>query len=341
MTDIDKLKSAKYFVDSLANGRNPFSQEELPDEDVVNDVRAARWFFYLSGVLDEVIQNGGVTASTATVGGCTAKCDYYLTDEMRASFRFSQTPLLISEISKRIVEIGPKEKVKKFPRSNITKWLVSIGLIEEIPLKSGKMGKIPSALGEEIGITKELRIANEYYYYILLYNENAQHFIIDNIDAVLAFDSKAFDEERAARLAAMRNSSAEDDAPSAVCHDEPSAEVCATDRDSSAEVCVTDREPSAEVCVTDRDEPHGDSIAPAESAAIGAQSDTSASSPAPKAESTNGMSCLSCKFSRSGECFPHKNICPEFELAYTVPEDERAGWPDYGDASALRRREKR
>ena len=55
MLDVNKLKSAKYFIDNLANGNNPFGGEALPEGDIVNDVRSVRWLFYISGVIDEII----------------------------------------------------------------------------------------------------------------------------------------------------------------------------------------------------------------------------------------------------------------------------------------------
>ena len=35
------------------------------------------------------------------------------------------------------------------------------------------------------------------------------------------------------------------------------------------------------------------------------------------------ITCQSCKFARSGECFPQKEICTDYERAYDVPKDER------------------
>ena len=98
-------------------------------------------------------------------------------------------PIPASEIFKRIIAIGPQEGVKKFPKRNLTKWLLSLGLIEEIALPLGSKMKKPTSSGEEIGILLEERQGQYGSYYVMLYNLDAQHFILDNIEAVLAFDN--------------------------------------------------------------------------------------------------------------------------------------------------------
>jgi hypothetical protein len=49
--------------------------------------------------------------------------------------------------------------------------------------------KKPTSSGEEIGILLEKRQGQYGSYYVMLYNLDAQHFILDNIEAVLAFDN--------------------------------------------------------------------------------------------------------------------------------------------------------
>ena len=369
MIDIEKLKSAKFFVDYLANGRNPFGGEELPTDDIVNDVRSARWLFYISGVLEEIIQNGAPTpAPSATRIG---KVAFYLTDEMKSNFAYSKAPITISEIVRRIVEIGPTDNVKKFPKAKLSKWLISIGVIEEFLNKNGRISKKPSKLGSEMGITQELRAYNGKFYYIILYNEDAQRFIIDNLDAVFAFDTRAFNAERAARIAALKDNSGEDTYEG---HDEDSYDEViednngdeSVDGDGATDAVDTATAPPSPTPVSENAElscrdcrfSKGEDCFPGDICIDFAPkfpedddddydyepnvTDCPASAPSTSSASEKAEpTCLDCKFSRSGECFPQKRICADFELAYTVDEDERDAWPDYGDATALKRGEKR
>lgn len=46
----------------LANGIDPFSDKPVPDGDIINNVKLSRCFFYISGILEKVIENGGEVA---------------------------------------------------------------------------------------------------------------------------------------------------------------------------------------------------------------------------------------------------------------------------------------
>ena len=58
-TELEILIHAKGYLDKLANGINPLTDEPLPETDVVNQVRISRCLFYVSGVLRQVIEQGG------------------------------------------------------------------------------------------------------------------------------------------------------------------------------------------------------------------------------------------------------------------------------------------
>ena len=60
MTEVEKIEYAKSFIDKLANGINPLDDTAIKEDDVVNNVRLSRCFFYVSDVLRQVIENGGI-----------------------------------------------------------------------------------------------------------------------------------------------------------------------------------------------------------------------------------------------------------------------------------------
>lgn len=63
MTEIEKIAYAKSFIDKLANGVNPIDNSTIPDGDVVNNVRLSRCFFYVSDILRQIIDNGGINST--------------------------------------------------------------------------------------------------------------------------------------------------------------------------------------------------------------------------------------------------------------------------------------
>lgn len=186
MTELEKIAYAKMFIDKLANGINPLDESHIPDGDVVNNVRLSRCFFYVSDILRQVIENGGITASSVREKR-QKKSQFYLTAEQAKNFRYSDRPITASDIAERIMEIGPKEGVKKFPRSHIAKWFVAAGLLEDAMSPLGRVFKRPTALGEELGILIEAREGANGKYHVVVYGKEAQQLTIDNIDAIVAF----------------------------------------------------------------------------------------------------------------------------------------------------------
>ena len=51
MTELEKIERAKMYMDKLANGIDPISGSEIPDDDIINNVRLSRCFFFVSDVL--------------------------------------------------------------------------------------------------------------------------------------------------------------------------------------------------------------------------------------------------------------------------------------------------
>ena len=73
MTELEIMQWAKMYMDKLAQGIDPISDQEVPNDSVLNNVRLARCLFYVSGVLEQVIANGG--------RGIPGEKDFYITQE--------------------------------------------------------------------------------------------------------------------------------------------------------------------------------------------------------------------------------------------------------------------
>ena len=114
MTELETLERAKMYLEKLANGINPIDGSVIPDGDIVNHVRISRCFFYVSDVLRQVIENGGVTAQERD-----RKAPFSLTLGQREAFEFSAIPIPISEIAKRINALSPNENMAALPYSAI------------------------------------------------------------------------------------------------------------------------------------------------------------------------------------------------------------------------------
>ena len=183
MTELETLERAKMYIEKLANGINPIDGSTIPDKDVINNVRLSRCFFYVADVLRQVIDNGGVTPQKKP-----KKEAFSLTEEQRNAFDFSASPIPVSDLAKRINSLTENENMANLGYTMIRDWLMSIGMLEDTLDGDGKHVKRPTAQGENIGITLDTRTGNNGTYFVVVYNLAAQHFIMDNLDAIIEFD---------------------------------------------------------------------------------------------------------------------------------------------------------
>lgn len=183
MTELETLERARMYIEKLANGINPLDDTVIPDEDVVNNVRLSRCFFYVANVLQQVINNGGVIPQKKP-----KKLSFALPLETRADFDFSSTPIPISEISRRLNILIDTKSMSRLSYRAIRDWLISVGLLEEATDENKKFAVRPTTQGEALDILLEHRISEKGPYVVVLYALEAQHFILDNLDAIIDFE---------------------------------------------------------------------------------------------------------------------------------------------------------
>lgn len=182
MTELEKISYAKSFIDKLANGINPLDDTPIPDGDIVNNVRLSRCFFYVSDILRQVIENGGISVQKPAK---IRKKEFTLTDEERAKLRVSDRPLSASEITSCLYSVIDQDTTKKLSARSVNDWLEDIGLLETVALPNGKSRRTPTPQGKELGIFTEERSGQYGTYLAVLYSPQAQQFIYDNIEAVI------------------------------------------------------------------------------------------------------------------------------------------------------------
>ena len=180
MTELETIARAKMYIDKLANGINPLDDTAVAENDVVNNVRISRCLFFVSDTLRRVIENGGVVAASRV-----RKNKFKITAEELENFEFSDRPIPISEITRRINDVADTENSTKLSHTTITSWLTEIGMLNETINTAGKKSKRPTAEGAELGIFVEERMGQNGIYHVVVYNKSAQKFIVDNIPSVV------------------------------------------------------------------------------------------------------------------------------------------------------------
>ena len=185
MTDIDKYIVAKRVIDCLANGYNPYDEKLLPDDTILNNAGIVRALFIASDALDKYLKSEKKK---------NKKIEFGVSYQALERFAYSDTPITISEMSRRINDLKGDIYMKNFKYTVLIEWLLKKGLIYEQEYNNGKKYKEATELGNEIGITSVWRKSlNGAEYRVTLYDVNAQHFIIDNLNTII--EEKAAQQE--------------------------------------------------------------------------------------------------------------------------------------------------
>ena len=179
MTETEKIAYAKSFIDKLANGINPIDNTPVKEDDVVNNVRISRCLFYVSDILRQVVENSRISKTAKHLA------PFSISSEQLLSFAYSDVPIAVSEIAKRINALINTDVMRKITYKDLTNWLISIDMLAEETNLEGKIRKRPTANGSEIGISTEVRTGQNGTYTVVLYDKSAQQFIIDNLESVI------------------------------------------------------------------------------------------------------------------------------------------------------------
>ena len=182
MIDPEKMERAKLYIDKLANGINPVDDTIVPDTDVINDVHLSRYFFFISDVLRQIIDDEKANSGTDEK---RKKAPFFIPYEKRSAFAFSENPIPASEIARRLNALINTKDMKNMSYAGITSWLLKMEILFEEIQPSGKMAKRPTEMGRQLGLTVEERIGTRGPYQVVVYNLQAQHFIMDHLDAIV------------------------------------------------------------------------------------------------------------------------------------------------------------
>lgn len=186
MTEVEKIAYAKSFIDKLANGINPLNDMPVPDDDIVNNVRLSRCFFYVSDILRQVCEKGGINKKPRP-----PKIPLSISPEQLEKFEYSPFSVSASAIARKINGLVNDENMEKISYRYINQWLLNIGMLRFEDRGGRKAVKRPTEEGVKMGITVGTGVGhNGREYEVLLYSEKAQRFILDNLDAVAATELK-------------------------------------------------------------------------------------------------------------------------------------------------------
>ena len=187
MTELEKVKRAKMYIEQLANGTDPISGSELPDDTVLNNERLSKCFVYVADILRQVVENCGEVGKKPE----SEKFPFEITDEQIRKIPLSNTPIPVSAVCENINRVIDCLVFRKISAIRVTEWLTEKGFLKETASHDGK-GKRKTITEKSalIEITQEERTSQYGKPYIMnLYSREAQQFIIDHIREILTKSS--------------------------------------------------------------------------------------------------------------------------------------------------------
>lgn len=207
MTETEKILYARTYVDKLARGINPLTDQMIPESDVIHHVRISRCLFYVSDLLRQMAEEKNISEKKTD----PEKVPFRIAEAVRKNFVFSDEPIPASEIAKRVnALIQPEEEVKLNYR-HISDWLVKNGFLKETAGPDGRVSRKPTPEGMELGIFVEQRQGKNGMYPVTVYRKSAQHCIIDHLDAVIRTGENSRKEKEEAALRGQPWTQAQDE----------------------------------------------------------------------------------------------------------------------------------
>ena len=186
MTNLEKLSNAKDYMDKLSNGINPVSDEMLTKDALLGNIDLSRCFFFVSDVLRQIIENGGVIGNRRQ--NYSKLEPFNLSDEQREKIEITENPAMIRRFIESINSLIDAETMRKLKVTAVTKWLVDNGLLSE-EIFDEKKRKKPTKKGEKLGIYSEQRESFRGSYLAILYKESAQRHILENLNEIIAISN--------------------------------------------------------------------------------------------------------------------------------------------------------
>ncbi len=200
MTDEELIQRANMYIAKLANGINPLDNTPIPENDIVNNVRISRCLFYVSDILRQATEKGGLFAVEEENMLCPPprmlalryqkppkgrKHNFYITRKELSRFWYSEEPISAKQIAKRINSLVEEQNMKKFKCGAINNWLLGFNFLDVIYAPSGKKSVVPTQQGFEIGITVKVRHCRGEDRYTSFFDIDAQKYIIDNVYSII------------------------------------------------------------------------------------------------------------------------------------------------------------
>ena len=186
------LERAEMYLRKLACGVNPLTEETLPENDTCRQERISKCLLYVADYLQQIVCPKPKAAKaekplTPKRKREQANQELALTEETLTKFEFSEEPLSLSGIVRRVNALIPEGSgMMPLMYADVAEVLTQEGYLQKQEGVAGKETNLPTPQGEEKGFVRaEADIRGHFSIYTKC-NMDAQKFVIENIQKAVA-----------------------------------------------------------------------------------------------------------------------------------------------------------
>lgn len=190
MTELEKIQYTKSFIDKLANGINPLSDEPIPDNDLLNNVRVSRCMFYVSEILSNVCSELSAPIPQKKMRNSDKPC-FSISNEKLLQFEYDENGMYVGDIARKLNSLVDLSLMQKLKVKSIFDWLIKEKLIYLYVPENGKEYRKITEDGKAIGLIEELKVgANGGAYTNIICSVKAQQYIVELSNSIAKNDIK-------------------------------------------------------------------------------------------------------------------------------------------------------
>ena len=171
-----ELKRAIYIINELIDKKNPFTLENLPETDIINNEKLNLCLKYVNNILENLIQNNSIKLFPFTI-----------TSQQKALVKFPTYDIGISEFVGYVNNVIDTEKYKKLSPIDLNRGLKQMKILHEI--QNPKTGKNRTIINPDAaikyGITTKKYEVNGITIEKIVYTEAGKKFLLDNLEEIL------------------------------------------------------------------------------------------------------------------------------------------------------------
>ena len=181
----DEVFTAEKYLRNLASGRTPLDGEELEEENVLREPEVVKALELSADLLGAYLRNGGFNMVRPK-----RLRPFSMTNEAREKIEVSESPVGVMTLANNIAKVLPYD-MKTVRYTNICNWLQYIGALEWVVLETDARKRLATPLGETLGLKNVERTGRDgQKYRTTVYTEEAQRFILDNLEGIMTHTAR-------------------------------------------------------------------------------------------------------------------------------------------------------